>query len=244
MSANLTATDLSLDRLLSSAQDGVFVLDRHRRYVVFNEVCQRITGYKAAEVVGRECRCADVMNCRDDYGRNLSGVLCPAKTLLNGVLDSARQRMQIRCKDGSSTWIETNYTVVRDDAGEIEFVLGVVRDVSEAKAREDDLREEMTRIRDRVRRLCEQQQTPNSGTGKTRKSGSAPQPSTTTQPIEQAAPSLHLDSYLERVERQTILRALDTADGQRSRASQLLGISRSRLYRRMDALGIDPNSRP
>ena len=49
-----------------------------------------------------------------------------------------------------------------------------------------------------------------------------------------------LDEVLATIEKREILGALQRADGQRTMAARLLGISRSRLYRRMEALGIDP----
>lgn len=49
-----------------------------------------------------------------------------------------------------------------------------------------------------------------------------------------------LDELLRSVERDEILTVLGRTGGQRTRAARRLGISRSRLYRRMDALGIDP----
>ncbi|MBI4718894.1 MAG: hypothetical protein HY763_13900 [Planctomycetes bacterium] len=49
-----------------------------------------------------------------------------------------------------------------------------------------------------------------------------------------------LDQVLASVEKREILTALRRADGRRTEAARLLGISRSRLYRRMDALGINP----
>ncbi|MCO6435593.1 MAG: hypothetical protein J5J06_00720 [Phycisphaerae bacterium] len=49
-----------------------------------------------------------------------------------------------------------------------------------------------------------------------------------------------LDEILTRIERREILAALERAQGQRTKAARMLGISRSRLYRRMEALGIDP----
>ena len=49
-----------------------------------------------------------------------------------------------------------------------------------------------------------------------------------------------LDRILTTIERREILNALNRANGQRTLAAKLLGISRSRLYRRMEALGIDP----
>ncbi|MFQ5494489.1 MAG: helix-turn-helix domain-containing protein, partial [Phycisphaerae bacterium] len=49
-----------------------------------------------------------------------------------------------------------------------------------------------------------------------------------------------LDRILATLERKEILASLQQAQGQRTQAARLLGISRSRLYRRMEALGIDP----
>ncbi len=47
-----------------------------------------------------------------------------------------------------------------------------------------------------------------------------------------------LDEVLESIERREILAALRLANNQRTLAARLLRISRSRLYRRMEALGI------
>ena len=47
-----------------------------------------------------------------------------------------------------------------------------------------------------------------------------------------------LDQILSSIEKREIVAALRRANGQRTLAAQFLGISRSRLYRRMEALGI------
>jgi len=49
-----------------------------------------------------------------------------------------------------------------------------------------------------------------------------------------------LDAILHTIERREIVSALSRTAGQRTLAAKELGISRSRLYRRMEALGIDP----
>ena len=49
-----------------------------------------------------------------------------------------------------------------------------------------------------------------------------------------------LDHLLNETERREILKALRQAGGERTQAANMLGITRSRLYRRMEALGIDP----
>jgi DNA-binding NtrC family response regulator len=51
-----------------------------------------------------------------------------------------------------------------------------------------------------------------------------------------------LDQLLEQVEREQIERAMVEARQNKARAAELLGITRPRLYRRMEQLGIfDPN---
>jgi DNA-binding NtrC family response regulator len=53
-----------------------------------------------------------------------------------------------------------------------------------------------------------------------------------------AEPPLQLDSFLEQIERELLERALRRARGNKSRASELLGISRPRLLRRLAQLGL------
>lgn len=214
MNAPTMLDRLSLETLFQHALDGVFVIDRERRYVLFNEGCERLTGYHRGEVVGQSCQCGEVTTCHDNQGRPLWGFLCPALTLFNGTAPSAHQRMEIHRKDGSTLWVETVYTPVPNGEGRIEYVLGVVRDVTEIKLMEDELRAEMTRLREKA----------------------------ATAANEPDAALHDLDAALASVERAFILRALKAADGQRNKAAENMNISRSRLYRRMEALGINPNA--
>ena len=154
---NTAQTTLPLDQLLGNARDGIFVLDRQRGYVLFNKAFERITGHPADQLIGRQCTCADTLYCQDDYGRSLSGVLCPAKALFDGNRGTARQRMNIQQPDGTRVWIETVYTPVLDPDGRVEYVLGIVRDASEAKEKEDELLSEMARLRDRIQQLSQEQ---------------------------------------------------------------------------------------
>lgn len=56
-------------------------------------------------------------------------------------------------------------------------------------------------------------------------------------------PSIQLEEFLQQVERELIRRALDRASDNKSKAAELLGISRPRLYRRMEFFGlIDPET--
>lgn len=215
MSMTISTKPITLERVLQNALDGVFVVDRDRQVLLFNEGCERITGYPASEVLGRQCN--DFVNCHDTQGRHLWGALCPTRALFDGSADSQRQRMAIRRKNGADVWVETVYTPVRDRSGAVECVLGVIRDVSESKEREDDLRAELTQLSSGP----ESQDGALQGTG-----------------------PLQLDQKLAEVERAVILQALEAARWHRNKAAELMNISRSRLYRRMEALGINPGEHP
>jgi diguanylate cyclase (GGDEF)-like protein/PAS domain S-box-containing protein len=62
---------------------------------------------------------------------------------------SERQRLeyQLRRKDGSYVWVETNFKLVRDTDGEPTGVIAVVRDVSTRKAMEIELQTANTRLK-------------------------------------------------------------------------------------------------
>ena len=145
--------DLLVDDILNSTQDGVFLVDRDRRIVLFNDGCERLTGYNRAEVLGTQCHCHDVTDCEDEYGRSLMGRLCPGIQVFEGQAPAARQRMRIRRRDGSSVWTETTYTPLSDDRGSISCVLAVVHDITDIKEKEDQLREITDNLRDEVERL-------------------------------------------------------------------------------------------
>jgi len=68
-----------------------------------------------------------------------------------------------------------------------------------------------------------------------------------TAPVQETSEEIGnrpLDDVLTAVEKREILAALRRANGQRTLAARMLRISRSRLYRRMEALNIDPNTVP
>ena len=221
MAIEPSSDTLSSSRLLSCARDGVFVIDRDRRFVLFNEAMERLTGYTREDVADTECLCYDLLKCKDEHGRTLSTALCPAKELLEGTRDSARQRLQIRRKDGTFVHIEIVYSHVADSSNSAEYVLGVARDVTDAFGRELDLRRGIETLR-----------------GCIDQPAARPDPQQPVTP-QQAAGELLLDPLLAHHEKEAIIRAMRAANWQRNKAAQLMGISRSRLYRRMEALGID-----
>lgn len=231
MTTNADATDFTLEDVLRHAVDGVFVIDRNRQVVMFSQGCERITGTDCGSVTGTSCTCFQLTDCRDEHGRPLSGALCPSQGVFAGDVSSARQRMSILHRDGRRVWIENTYSPMYDDNGQVTCVVGIMRDITNTKQKED-----------------ESQGAADPGMAGALHEGSAsPGVFGSTEPTnnytspEQGTDNMGpLDRILTTIERREILAALKRANGQRTLAARLLGISRSRLYRRMEALGIDP----
>lgn len=211
--STISTCNLTLEQAMQDCVDGVFVIDKDRRIVLYSRGCERLTGTSRAEVLGSPCACHNLTHCRDQHGRTLSGVLCPALDVLSGERPSARQRMTIDHTDGHRVWIGTTYSPVRDEHGVIIGAVGVMRDITEIVEREAERAEQ-----DADDASVDAGSVPGSGS---------------------LGP---LDLELTALERREILAALRVSGGQRTEAAKRLGISRSRLYRRMAALGIGRQS--
>ncbi len=149
----LTSTDA-----LDQTQDGVFIIDQDRRILLFNQACERLTGYRRGEVIGAHCQCNDLAECEDEHGRSLVGKLCPGLQVFQGMLPSVRQRVRLRRREGGYVWAETTYLPLAGVGGQVACVLAVVRDITAIKEQEDqlqsgasDLRSEVDRIRGEIR---------------------------------------------------------------------------------------------
>ncbi len=213
--------DMNIQTVLRNALDGVFIIDRNREYILFSKGCDRIMGQSSASLVGSRCVCHTVAECRDTQGRDLSGALCPGMQIFNGEVQACTQRMRIRHAGGRQVWVETNYSALGDGNGGVECVVGIMRDITASILREEELKAALAAAR-------RQSAVVDVGGVST-----YPEPASVAKPEK-------LDDMMESVERREILNSLRKSGGQRTRAARTLGISRSRLYRRMEALGINP----
>ena len=229
MTGNGPQCDITLQDTLRDAVDGMFIIDRNFEVVFFSDGCERITGATRSTILGTACTCHKLTDCRDEHGRSLAGALCPAARALRGEIPLYRQRMDIRQRGGRRVWVETTYSPVKGARGAIGGVVGIMRDITETKRREDDLLKTI----ERNAAVASRTTPPWNGAKDASLSPNA-------EPAEEDGSAGPLDRMLSAIEKQEILTALNQANGQRTLAARALGISRSRLYRRMEALGIDP----
>ena len=103
--------------LLDEISDGVYFMSRDRSITFWNAGAERITGYSAAEVLGRSC--ADgILRHVDDAGNQLCRLGCP----LAGVIADGNPReahIFLHHKDGHRLPVTVRGTPMRDSSGTI-----------------------------------------------------------------------------------------------------------------------------
>ncbi|WP_065089756.1 putative bifunctional diguanylate cyclase/phosphodiesterase [Acidihalobacter prosperus] len=133
--------DLHLEsRAIEAAQQGISIADMRQPeqpLIYVNPAFTRITGYTAAEVLGRNCRML-----QDDTAD------AAVRALLRDAIEARRPAtvvLQNRHKDGHHFWNEISLSPVVSDEGELTHYIGLQTDVSD-RMREEIYRRQMTSV--------------------------------------------------------------------------------------------------
>jgi len=118
-------------RLADIVEDAVIGTDAEFRLTVWNHGAERLYGYAASEVLGRDAR--EVATYTGDTSR----IQLESQLLRT---DRARSEITASRKDGTSVEVELISVAVRGELGEIIGYLGVHRDVTDRKRAEEELR--------------------------------------------------------------------------------------------------------
>ena len=141
----MVSPDLNFYReVLNQVTDGVYLVDKDRRVLYWNESAYRLTGYTAEEIVGRSCQ--DELLCHVEYGGSNNCVnACP---LLECITRGAKReiRVLLRHKDGHRVPVVARMRPVLGSDGSI---VGAVEIFSDDTAQTD-----AERLTDEMRRMA------------------------------------------------------------------------------------------
>lgn len=129
------------ERIFDSTPDGIMVIDTGRRVRLVNKATGELLGRNPRDVLQNNCVCGQLVNCHLADGTSLDSQLCPAMDLFSADATFQRETMLATNSRGEERWIETTYSPIRNDQGEVEFVIGILRDVHERLALEQRVRQ-------------------------------------------------------------------------------------------------------
>jgi PAS domain S-box-containing protein len=125
--------------VISGAREGIIVYDRHLNYRVWNRFMEELTGMSAEKVLGE--------NALELFPHlRQQGVDLLLKRALSGETVASPDTPFQVSETGKSGWVSGIYGPHHDAKGEIVGVIGLVRDVSEHKRMEEELRRYSTQL--------------------------------------------------------------------------------------------------
>jgi PAS domain S-box-containing protein len=126
--------DLHLRQLIGGLNEfGIFMLDPAGKVVTWNKGAERIAGFEAEEILGKHF---SVLFAPDELEAEKPGEAIRV-AVAEGRFEDQVQRLR---KDGVRYWADLVLTPLNDDAGDLQGFAGVIRDVTERKQTEDELR--------------------------------------------------------------------------------------------------------
>ncbi|MGD2081215.1 MAG: sigma 54-interacting transcriptional regulator, partial [Nitrospirota bacterium] len=100
-----------LSSVLDTMTDGLMVVDKEGTILSFNRAAERMTGYSASEVLGKNCEILDTDTCV------MGGERKNCSLFEEGSV--TRKGCRIRAKDGGAVHLLKNAVVLRDEKGDV-----------------------------------------------------------------------------------------------------------------------------
>jgi PAS domain S-box-containing protein len=122
------------ETIVNTLHDGLLVVDAKGTILNVNPAAEKLTGYKAEELVGQNCRILNCTGCQI-YGRGQGENWCSLYS---------RQRVRAkRCtitdKGGRALNIMKNASVLKDDNGQVVGAIETLTDISEIVRQEQEI---------------------------------------------------------------------------------------------------------
>jgi adenylate cyclase len=141
-----------LERAIAASNNGILICDAQSAdypIVYTNSGFERITGYQASEVIGKNCRIL----------QGIDKAQPALETLRHAIASGTDTQVVLRNyrKDGSLFWNDFCLTPVHDATGRLTHFIGIQTDISDRVAAEQALRESKAALERQMQRvlLCE-----------------------------------------------------------------------------------------
>ncbi len=138
--AALKKSEEQFRNLVENINDVFYVSDGQGRFIYCSPNFYTSMGYSLQEIIGKSyIRIVAPVDRRKVVDHYL-------EETKNGVLDT-KLELRVRCKDGKIFWVEQNTRIVRDNNGTVAQYRNVVRDITERKRAEEQLKNQHSTLK-------------------------------------------------------------------------------------------------
>ena len=120
--------------IVDTLQDGLMVLDPQGNILAMNPAAEKLTGYSAAELVGKNCRTLNCTGC-ELYGRGPAEKWC--SLFVKGNVRA--KKCMISQKNRRALHVVKNAAVLRDSAGQMIGAVETLTDISEMVRQQQEI---------------------------------------------------------------------------------------------------------
>ncbi|PKN47147.1 MAG: histidine kinase, partial [Deltaproteobacteria bacterium HGW-Deltaproteobacteria-16] len=119
------------DQILAGISHGVYVTDLARRIVYWNEAAEKITGWRASEVLGRSCK-DNILRHTDKEGKELCGKeSCPLyRAMITGAGSTSPSLVFAQKKEGGRLPVQVSVSPICNEQGTVIGGVEVFQDLS------------------------------------------------------------------------------------------------------------------
>lgn len=128
---NVSADKSTDEAIFSNIGDGLYAVNTKREMILFNPQAEKITGWKAKDVVGLPCK--KIMNLKNEQSISICEKDCPALAVWNTGENIVRDDMCFFGKGKSDTKLEGTYAPIKDMDGKVTGAICVFRDITKKK---------------------------------------------------------------------------------------------------------------
>lgn len=124
-----------LHKIIDSANEGIYVTDVQRKFIIWNKASQRISGYSKEEIMGRHCF-DNILDHTDENGRNLCHDYCLLVKSMNDRKSYGPDVLYLKHRNGHRIPVEVMTGPIFDIAGNVIGGVEIFRDITERLEKE------------------------------------------------------------------------------------------------------------
>lgn len=143
-----------LSTIINSANEGIYVTDRDRKFLIWNDASERMTGFRREDVIGKYCH-NNILDHTNEEGTSLCSTDCPLAKSMTGNCLHGPDIVYLRHKDGRRIPVEVKTAPLLDKNEDVIGSVEIFHDITERIERERALAEKTMKLETVMDNICD-----------------------------------------------------------------------------------------